>query len=241
MMDNVNNYDQYRNNIIASEIHYWDEPLENGVLIPGEIINLFDNGGCQIIVQIKHEGDRQKVWALDINDAAAVEWLRRQSQDVVESIVIAVTLSRQSDMMLAINKALFSSATDLWATPQVTFNELNKEFGFETDVCALPENAKCENYFTPAMDGLAQPWTGKCWMNPPYGRTIGKWVEKAHQSSLQGATVVCLLPARTDTKWFHDYCIENAEIRFVKGRLKFGGSNNSAPFPSVIIVFRPPQ
>lgn len=237
----MNNNEQYQNKIIGAEIHYWDEPLTNGTLVADEIIDLFANGGSQLIVQVKTDNGRQKVWAVDINDAAAAEWLRLQSQVVVESVVVAVKLSRQSDMMLAINKALFSSATDLWATPQATFDDLNKEFDFELDVCALPENAKCRKYFTPAMDGLAQAWAGKCWMNPPYGRAIGKWVEKAYQSSLQGATVVCLLPGRTDTKWFHDYCIGKAEIRFVKGRLKFGGSTNSAPFPSIVVVFRPPQ
>lgn len=132
----------------------------------------------------------------------------------------------------------FSSKTDLWATPQDFFDELNKEFGFELDVCALPENAKCEKYFTPEDDGLKQEWTGVCWMNPPYGREIGKWMKKAYESSLRNdTTVVCLVPARTDTRWFHDFAMKG-EIRFIKGRLKFGGSKNSAPFPSAVIIFR---
>lgn len=130
---------------------------------------------------------------------------------------------------------MFSSKSDLWETPQAFFDELNREFGFQTDVCALPENAKCEAYYTPEQDGLSQEWTGVCWCNPPYGRQIGKWVKKAAESN---ATVVMLLPARTDTKWFHDYILPNAEIRFIKGRLKFGGSKNSAPFPSMICIFR---
>ena len=118
------------------------------------------------------------------------------------------------------------------------FDGLNNEFKFETDVCALKENAKCSNYFTPEMDGLAQSWTGVCWMNPPYGREISKWVKKAFESANQGAaTVVCLVPARTDTKWWHDYAI-NGEVRFIKGRLKFGGNKNNAPFPSAIVIFR---
>jgi len=137
---------------------------------------------------------------------------------------------------LSINKGLFTSNTDLWATPQDFFDKLNEEFHFELDVCALPENAKCANYFTPEMDGLKQQWKGVCWMNPPYGRTIGAWVRKAYESSLGGATVVCLLPARTDTRWWHDYCMKG-EIRLVKGRLKFGDSNNSAPFPSAVVIF----
>ena len=134
---------------------------------------------------------------------------------------------------------MFSSKTDLWATPQDLFNEVDNEFHFDLDVCALPENAKCKRYFSPEMDGLKQDWTGVCWCNPPYGREIGKWVEKAYNTSLNGYTVVMLLPARTDTKWFHNYIYNIAEIRFLKGRLKFGNCNNSAPFPSMIVVFKP--
>jgi len=130
---------------------------------------------------------------------------------------------------------MFSSKTDMWATPQDLFDKLNAEFGFETDVCAIASNAKCKNYYTPEIDGLKQEWTGNCWCNPPYGREIGKWVEKAATSK---AMTVMLIPARTDTKWFHDYIYNKAEIRFLKGRLKFGGAQNSAPFPSMIVVFR---
>ena len=132
----------------------------------------------------------------------------------------------------------FSSATDLWATPQAFFERLNARFGFTLDVCATPENAKCAAYFTTADDGLAQDWRGTCWMNPPYGRAIGKWMRKAYESSLSGATVVCLVPARTDTRWWHDYAAKG-EVEFIKGRLKFGGSRNSAPFPSAVVTFRP--
>lgn len=132
-------------------------------------------------------------------------------------------------------EVMFSSKTDLWETPQALFDELNREFGFQTDVCALPENAKCDEFYTQEQDGLSQQWTGVCWCNPPYGRQVGKWVKKAAESD---ATVVMLLPARTDTKWFHDYILPNAEIRFIKGRLKFGGNKNSAPFPSMVCIFR---
>ena len=132
----------------------------------------------------------------------------------------------------------FSSATDLWATPQAFFDSVSAEFPFEIDVCALPENAKCSRYFTPEQDGLVQTWRGVCWMNPPYGREIGKWVKKAFESAQEGATVVCLLPARTDTAWWHDY-VQQGEVRFLRGRLKFGGQKNSAPFPSALVVFRP--
>lgn len=133
----------------------------------------------------------------------------------------------------------FSSETDQWATPMDLFNNLNAIFGFETDVCAGSDNAKCDNFYTKEMDGLKQDWKGVCWMNPPYGRQIGAWVEKAYQSSLiNKATVVCLLPARVDTRWWHDYCVKG-EMFFIKGRLKFGDATSSAPFPSAIVVFRP--
>ena len=136
------------------------------------------------------------------------------------------------------NDLMFSSKTDLWATPQDFFDALDKEFRFETDVCALPENAKCARYFTPDQNGLAQEWTGVCWCNPPYGRKIGDWVKKAAESAKAGAVVVMLLPARTDTRGFHDYIYGKAEIRFVKGRLKFGDATESAPFPNMVVVFR---
>lgn len=132
---------------------------------------------------------------------------------------------------------MFSSKTDMWETPQDLFDRLNEEYNFECDVCAIPENAKCKKYYTPEVDGLKQEWRGVCWCNPPYGREIGKWVEKAYvASTYYGATVVMLLPARTDTKWFHDYCLKG-KIEFLRGRLKFGGSKNSAPFPSMIVIF----
>ena len=135
-------------------------------------------------------------------------------------------------------EVMFSSKTDLWETPQDLFDKYDAIYHFETDVCALPENAKCEKYYTPEDDGLLQPWNGVCWCNPPYGRTIGKWIQKAYETFAGGGTVVMLLPARTDTKWFHEYIYNKAEIRFIKGRLKFGNSKNAAPFPSMIVVFR---
>jgi phage N-6-adenine-methyltransferase len=132
----------------------------------------------------------------------------------------------------------FSSATEMWATPQEFFDGLDTEFGFQMDVCAIAENAKCARFFTPQENGLAQEWSGVCWMNPPYGRAIGHWMRKAYESSQAGATVVCLVPARTDTAWWHEYAMKG-EIRFIRGRLKFGGHKNSAPFPSAVVVFRP--
>lgn len=135
---------------------------------------------------------------------------------------------------MAISQALYSSKTDLWETPQYLFNILNDEFHFDIDVCATPDNAKCIRYYTPEIDGLCQEWKSTCWCNPPYGRRIGAWVKKAAESN---ANTVMLLPARTDTSWFHDYIYGKAEIRFIRGRLKFGDSKNSAPFPSMIVIF----
>jgi phage N-6-adenine-methyltransferase len=134
----------------------------------------------------------------------------------------------------------FSSATDEWETPQDLFDRLNKEFDLTVDVCATKENTKLPHFYTKAMDGLSYDWKnfgGRCWMNPPYGREIGKWVEKAATGG--AAVVVALLPARTDTRWWHDFIQDKAEVRFIKGRLKFGGYKNSAPFPSAIVIFRP--
>lgn len=130
----------------------------------------------------------------------------------------------------------FSSKTDLWYTPEDFFKKYDENYNFTLDVCATDENAKCENYFTEEIDGLSQDWKGVCWMNPPYGRTIKQWMKKAYESSLNGATVVCLVPSRTDTNWWHEYAMKG-EIEFIKGRLKFGGSKNSAPFPSAVVVF----
>lgn len=133
----------------------------------------------------------------------------------------------------------FSSATDLWSTPQDLFDRVNAKYHFTLDACASPENAKCAAYFTREIDGLQQEWFGTVWMNPPYGRTIGAWMKKAYESSLAGATVVCLVPARTDTAWWHDYAVKG-QIEFLRGRLKFGGHKYNAPFPSAIVTFTPP-
>lgn len=134
----------------------------------------------------------------------------------------------------------FSTKTQEWATPQDLFDRLNSEFKFTLDPCCTDENAKCVRHYTELDDGLSKDWAGEVvFMNPPYGRTIGKWVKKARNESakFRGATVVALLPARTDTAWWHDYVI-NYEVRFIRGRLKFGGHKNSAPFPSAIVIFK---
>jgi phage N-6-adenine-methyltransferase len=131
----------------------------------------------------------------------------------------------------------FSSQRDTWETPHELFRTLDQEFGFTLDVCALPANAKCKRFFTPEDDGLTRPWDGVCWMNPPYGRDIGRWMRKAWHEHQRGVTVVCLVPARTDTAWWHDYAARG-EVRFLRGRVRFVGARHSAPFPSAVVIFR---
>lgn len=131
----------------------------------------------------------------------------------------------------------FSSETDLWATPQDFFDKQNAIYNFTLDVCATDDNAKCKKYFTKNDDGLNKEWHGVCWMNPPYGREIKQWMHKAYNESLKGVTIVCLVPARTDTVWWHEYAMKG-NIEFIRGRLKFGNAKNSAPFPSALVVFK---
>jgi phage N-6-adenine-methyltransferase len=133
----------------------------------------------------------------------------------------------------------FRHKSDVWETPPALFDALDQEFHFTTDVAALPDNAKCSRFYTPGQDSLQQPWEGVCWMNPPYGPMLRQWVRKAYESAQRGALVVCLLPARTDTHWWHEYVLPHAEIRYIRGRLQFHGSGDSAPFASVIVIFRP--
>lgn len=147
---------------------------------------------------------------------------------------------------------MFSSAKDEWATPQDFFDRLNEEFQFDVDAAAAPENAKCRVWYGGQIDALAlESWAtvpSSIFVNPPYSKCLA-FIAKARAESLKCHTVVCLVPSRTDTRWWHEHVWDSAthqprpgvEVRFVKGRLKFGGSSNSAPFPSVVIVFRPPQ
>ena len=135
-------------------------------------------------------------------------------------------------------EVMFSSKSDNWETPQRLFDDLNREFHFTLDACATAQNAKCSRYYSPSQNGLSQPWNGVVWCNPPYGRKIGQWVRKAFEASSEGNTVVMLLPSRTDTEWFHDWVYNRSEIRFLKGRLKFGGAKNAAPFPSMVVIFK---
>lgn len=140
-----------------------------------------------------------------------------------------------------INKVIYSSDRMDWETPQWLFDELNAEFHFTLDPCANEHNHKCANYFTAAEDGLSLSWKDHTvFCNPPYGKEIGKWVHKCRREYEQNKVkVVILIPARTDTKWFHDFVYQkpNTEIRFIKGRLKYGNSANNAPFPSMLVIF----
>jgi phage N-6-adenine-methyltransferase len=151
---------------------------------------------------------------------------------------------------VSLSPALFSSQEtgDHHATPQDFFDTLDAEFNFTLDACASDRNRKASEWFgldhpdRDRRDGLASPWEtyGAVWCNPPYGRSIGAWMEKCSAEAAAGRTVVALVPARTDTRWFHDHVLAvGAEVRYVRGRLKFGGQANSAPFPSVVIVYRP--
>ena len=134
----------------------------------------------------------------------------------------------------------YSSKSNEWSTPQKLFDEIDKEFNFTLDPCSTHENAKCSKHFTIEENGLEQDWSKDIvFMNPPYGRGIRHWIEKAYKESNKGATVVCLIPARTDTTYWHDFIFGKADdIRFLRGRLKFGNSKNSAPFPSAVVVYR---
>lgn len=137
-------------------------------------------------------------------------------------------------------QVMFSSATDEWATPKDFFDTLNEEFDFTLDPCASTDNAKCDKFYTKEQDGLKQDWSGeRVFCNPPYGKVIGDWVKKCSEEAKKpNTTVVALIPARTDTRYFHEFIYRKArEVRFVKGRLKFGGCKNSAPFPSMVVVF----
>lgn len=131
------------------------------------------------------------------------------------------------------------TTTDVWETPQGFYNSMNELYKMNLDVCAFPNNAKCERYFTPEQDGLKQRWEGRIWMNPPYGREIGKWVRKAYEEVERGNAeiAVCLVPARTCSQWWHDFCMKG-EVMFIRHRLRFGGAKTNAPFPNAVVVFR---
>lgn len=137
-----------------------------------------------------------------------------------------------------LNKNLFTSDKSQWETPDTLFQALDNEFHFTLDVCASETNSKCPNYFDEKSNCLTQTWSGVCFMNPPYGREIKYFVEKAYFESQKNAIVVCLLPVRTDTKWWHKFCMKSYEIRLLTRRLSFSNSDNKAPFPGAVIIFK---
>ena len=136
-------------------------------------------------------------------------------------------------------KGLFSSATNEWATPQEFYNKINKVYNFTLDPCCTKESAKCDTYFTQEDNGLSKSWKGHTvFMNPPYGREIKDWIAKAHKEAEQpGTMVVCLIPAEQIHRYWHEHCMNAAEIILIKGRLSFGDGKGSAPFPSALVVF----
>lgn len=142
------------------------------------------------------------------------------------------------------SRILYSSQSEIWETPPALFQALNRQFDFQLDVCALPENAKCAHFFTAKEDGLSQDWASykRVWMNPPYGRPIGKWMQKAYAESRKGCMVVCLVPVRSDTRWWHDWVEGKAHVTFIRGRLQFAPRDRHkkrypAPFPSAIVIY----
>jgi phage N-6-adenine-methyltransferase len=143
--------------------------------------------------------------------------------------------------MSRIHDGMFTSERMDWATPQAFFDIVHAEFGFDLDAAAEPHNAKCSAFYTEADDGLEQRWPGVVWCNPPYGRSIGRWIQKGYEEAQAGSTVVMLIPARTDTAYWHDYVMKAAELRLLRGRLVFGSgeARANAPFPSALVVFRP--
>jgi phage N-6-adenine-methyltransferase len=137
------------------------------------------------------------------------------------------------------HQAAFLSTREDWETPQAFFNVLNERFWFTLDACATEENAKCGEYYSPEDDALTKDWPGVVWCNPPYSHGIGAWVRKAYHEASHGSLVVMLIPARTDTAWWHDYVMAASEVVLIRGRMRFGGATVNAPFPSALVIFGP--
>jgi phage N-6-adenine-methyltransferase len=144
--------------------------------------------------------------------------------------------------MAGFDKKFVSTKQD-WTTPDELFESVSSEFDFTLDAAADSINTRCSKFFTVADDGLKQDWGEHCvWLNPPYGESGGKlsdWIKKAAHAAAKGATVVMLIPARTNTSWFHDICLRYGEVRFIRGRPKFGGAKHGLPQPLCFVIFRP--
>ncbi len=156
--------------------------------------------------------------------------------------VFLLGLKAKVQEMASHSMSVMTSSKDMTiATPQAWFDYLDMEFGFTLDPCCTHETAKCKKHYTPDEDGLTQSWNDeRVFMNPPYGRDLPKWMKKAYEEARDnGALVVCFVPARVDTEWWHRYAVKATDIRFPRGRVKFAGMENSAPFPVAIVIFRP--
>lgn len=193
---------------------------------------LIEAAEVSTVVDVANEAQARELAPLKDNpDQMAEAWSEANRHGLPTGAKVREAVARRMDVH-------YSSKTDEWGTPQELFDELNAEFGFDLDVCASTDNAKCERFYTREQNGLFQPWHGTCWMNPPYS-DIGHWVETAHRRGTDGTVVVALVPARVDTRWWWDHCLD-AEIRFLRGRLKFGGGEHGAPFPSAVVIFGHP-
>jgi phage N-6-adenine-methyltransferase len=185
------------------------------------------------IVPVQNEGQARELAPLkDEPEQLREAWVEASSDGEPTALKVKEAVTRRR------MDVHYSSERDDWSTPQELFDALDAEFHFDLDVCATEASAKCAKFYSEQDDGLAQLWSGMCWMNPPYGSEIRRWVEKAWQAAENGATVVCLVPARVETGWWWDFC-RHGEVRFLRGRLAFGGGENSAPFPSAVVVFGP--
>lgn len=142
-------------------------------------------------------------------------------------------------LMARFLKSRFDSVSIEYETPQDLFDKYDAEFHFDIDLAANSENTKCVKFYSKEDNSLSKSWEGVCWLNPPYGRELPKWIAKAYHSAKVGkATVVMLIPARTNTAWWHDICMKG-EIRFIRGRPKFNGGKHGLPFPLAIVIFKP--
>jgi phage N-6-adenine-methyltransferase len=210
----------------------WSRRYGNMIIAAAQVTKLL---GTTVPIPATERQARELTPLLDRPEEMRKVWV----ETVAEGEPTAARVREKVTSRLAVH---FSSEADEWETPQDFFDVLNSEFQFTTDVCSLPSSAKCRRYFSPEDDGLSKPWTGRCWMNPPYGDEIQKWIRKAAFESAKDRTtiVACLLPARVDTSWWWDYC-RFAEVRFMRGRLKFGTAPSAAPFPSAVVIFGCPQ
>ena len=196
----------------------------------------------QTLIRLKRQTRRACFSAF----AAVLRWGRRSVVHVAEPAVVSPAANSSPNLCLLAFRSVplnqpsvhFSSRSEEWETPLDVFNELNQSFQFNLDACATSENAKCARYFTKEQNALEQHWSGRVWMNPPYGRQIEAFMRKAYAESQKGATVVCLVPSRTDTRWWHRYA-KRGVVLSLKGRLHFGRSKSSAPFPSSVVIFFP--